>query len=251
MRTTPLMPYSVAINATLLIPHLVTSSPINTALINGYLVAALPPSRVAVVAPGPSAAVAARRPLVGPGTSGKGVLQGARYGLHVPEVAEAALRTLPHLKLPAGRLPEVPHGTQVHEDGPAPVPPVVQLLRSLYRVLLLVELDVHVAAQLFALVIADAHLLDLAVLLLALEEHILEEVIKVFLQLVLTEVPQMGAVSRLGRVVLRHVHLAYHDGLTVLWLVVFPGAALPMPARSRLDVEGAVHPVLLRAVDGG
>ena len=39
--------------------------------------------------------------------------------------------------------------------------------------------------------------------------------------------------------------------LPVLWLVVLPGASLTVPARSSLDVEGAVYLVLLCAINGG
>jgi len=169
----------------------------------------------------------------------------------VPEVAEAALLTLSHFELATSGLPEVSHRTQVHVDGPEHVPPIVEFLRCFHGVLFFAELDVDVSSQVFALIVAHAHLFDFAVFLFALEENVFEKLLKLLLDLPVAHISKVGAIGGFSRVLLAHVHVAHHDGLAVLWFVVLAGAAIAVPTSARLDVEGAVDAILLRAVDGG
>lgn len=145
-------------------------------------------------------------PLPGPGvgagavavTGARGacqqVLQVVRNGLDVPKVAETTFATLSHLKLAAASLSEVSNRTQVTIDGAEHVPAVVEVLRRLHGILLSPELDVHVPSQVVTLVVTHAHLLNLSVLFLALEKHVLEEILKLLLDLVVAHVGQVGAV---------------------------------------------------------
>ena len=102
-------------------------------------------------------------------------------GLEVHEVAEARAGALSHLVLAAAGLPEVGDGGELGVDRPSAEPAVVELLDRLLRVLLLSELDVDVADEMVAEVVADVHLFDLSVLVLGLNEHVLEEVVVMFL----------------------------------------------------------------------
>jgi hypothetical protein len=84
--------------------------------------------------------------------------------------------------LTATRLAEVGHGGQLGIDGPPAEPTVVQVVDGLLGVLLLLELDVDVAHEVVAQVVAHVHLLHLAVLVLAINEDILKEVVIMLLQ---------------------------------------------------------------------
>ena len=93
------------------------------------------------------------------------------------------------------------------------------------------------------IVIAHHHLLRLAVAA-HLAPEVLVEGVEVVLQL-----RRVHLVLRVVRRVL--VQVRQEDGLRVGRLHVLPAAAVPVPARADLVVEGAVHFVLLRAEDGG
>ena len=84
--------------------------------------------------------------------------------------------------LPATRLSEVRDWSELCVYRTPPEPAVVEVLDRLVRILLLLELDVDVADEVIAEVVAHVHLLDGPVLVLALHEHVLEEVVVVFLQ---------------------------------------------------------------------
>ena len=113
----------------------------------------------------------------------------------MPKVAEASLATLSHLKLAAAGLSEISNRTEVTVDGAEHVPAVVEVLGRLHRVLLATELDIHVSPQMVTLVVTHAHLLYLAILVLTLKEHILKEILKLLLDLMVTHVGQVGAIS--------------------------------------------------------
>jgi len=163
------------------------------------LVAAPALAAVAVAGAAPVAAAAVPRAgaravasaVARAGVAGQEVLQLPRDGHHMPEVAEASLAALPHLELAAGGLPEVCDWAEVDVDGAVHVPAVVEVLGSLDCVFLLPELDVHIAPQVIALIVAHAHLFNLSVLLLTLHKHILKEVLKLLLDLVVTDVAQV------------------------------------------------------------
>ena len=98
------------------------------------------------------------------------------------EVAEARPGALPHLVLSAARLSEVRHGTQLGVDWSPAEPASVQVDDGLLGVGLVLELDVDVPHQMITEVVTHVHLLYLAVLVLALDEDLLEEVVVMFLK---------------------------------------------------------------------
>lgn len=99
------------------------------------------------------------------------------------EVAESTTRALAHLVLPTTRLAEVGHGRQLGVDRLLIVPAVVHCNHGLLRILLVLELDVDITHKMITEVVTHVHLFDLAVLLLQLEKHVLEERIVVLLRL--------------------------------------------------------------------
>ena len=98
-------------------------------------------------------------------------------------------------------------------------------------------------------VVADIEALDLAVLAELLEE-ILVEVLEVVLDLVGVEGLGLGLVRVWGEERGDHVgalvHVGEEEGGADGGLGVEPGAAVAVPAGPDLEVERAVHPVLLR-----
>ena len=98
------------------------------------------------------------------------------------EVAESRPGALSHLVLAATRLPEVGDRRQLGVNGPASEPAVVQLLDGLLGVFFFAELDVDVANEMVAQVVADVHLLNLTILVLRLDKDVLKEVVIMFLR---------------------------------------------------------------------
>ena len=144
--------------------------------------------------------------------------------LEVHEVAEAGPGALSGLVLPAAGLPEVCHGRQLRVDGPATEPTVVEVVDGLLGVILLLELDVHVAHQVVPEVVAHVHLLDLSVFVLALHEDVLEEVVVVVLHLLVRDVGEVGPVRSLGGVLGVNVEVLEDARLGEGGLVVDPGS---------------------------
>jgi len=140
----------------------------------------------------------------------------------VHEVAESGPDALAHLVLAAAGLPEVGDGAELGVDGSAAEPAVVEVLDGSLGVLLAPELDVDVADQMVAQVVANVHLLHLSVLLLGLDETVLEKVVVVLLHLFVADVSQVRAVGRLGRVLRVDVQVLHDDGLAETGLVVNP-----------------------------
>lgn len=99
------------------------------------------------------------------------------------EVAEPGARALAHLILATTRLPEVSHRREFRVDGSSAEPAVVQVLGRLVRVLLAPKLDVNVAHEMVAQIVAHIHLLYLTVLVLQLHKDVLEEVVVMLLHL--------------------------------------------------------------------
>lgn len=154
------------------------------------------------------------------------------------EVAEAGASALAHLVLPTAGLAEVGDGGQFRVYRTAAEPPIVQIIRRLLRIRLVPELDVHVAHEVVAQVVAHVHLLDLAVLVLALHEHVLEEVVVVLLHLLVGHIGhQMRAIGRLGRVLRVHVQILEQDRLRESGFVVDARAPVAVSAGADLEVE--------------
>lgn len=98
------------------------------------------------------------------------------------EVAEASSDTALATVEPAAGLPKVRDGGELAVYGPSGVPSGVEVVAGLLGVLLVFEAGVDIANEMVVVVVADDHLLNLAVLAhLAVE--ILVEGVKVVLQL--------------------------------------------------------------------
>merc|ERR1719409_2218181 len=170
-----------------------------------------------------------------------------RPGVH--EVAVAAAHADGLVVLAAARLAEVRHGRELADERPARVEAAEERLERRVRVLLVGELAVDVADHVVAQVLADVELLDLAVagelvvdLLVELVELLLD-----LLRVELRRVPARG--GDLRRRVL--VHVLHDHRLREGRLVVLARAPVAVAARADLEVERAVHLVLLGAVDAG
>ena len=86
------------------------------------------------------------------------------------------------LDLPAASFSEVRHGRELSIDWTSSKPTVVQILHGLVSVLFLLELHIDIADQMISQIVTDIHLLNRAIFVLALYEHVFEEVIIMFLQ---------------------------------------------------------------------
>jgi len=160
------------------------------------------------------------------------------------EVAESASRALSHLVLATAGFAEVGDGRQLAVDGETVVPTVVQIRHRLRGVLFLAELDVDVTHQMIAQIVADVHLLDLAVLVLHFKKDVFEKVIVVLL---LLHVGDGGcSFGRGGRVLQVAVTVLEHDGLGESGFVVQPGTGGAVTASPDFDVKRTVDLVLLR-----
>merc|ERR1719354_370521 len=168
-----------------------------------------------------------------------------RFQMH--EVTESRPCAFSSLVLSTARLTEVGYGSEFGINWSATEPAVVQVIDGLLGVLLLLELDIHVADKMVAKVVAHVHLLDLSVFILALNKHILKEVVVMLLHLLVRHVGQVGAIRRLGRVLRVDVQVLQQNSLREGWLIVDSGASVPVGAGAHLEVEGAVHLVLLRS----
>ena len=73
---------------------------------------------------------------------------------------------------------------------------------------------------------------NLAVFILALHEDVLEEIVVVLLHLLVGHIGQMGAISRLGRVLRVDVEVGEQNSLGEGRLVVDPTAAITVGAGS-------------------
>jgi len=168
--------------------------------------------------------------------------------LDVHEVAVSAAVAAVLLELAAGGLPEVRHGGELGDDGAARVVAALQSLQRARRLLLLAELHVHVPDHVVREVVAHVEALDLAVLAQLLED-VLVEVLEVLLDPLRVDGVPLRVHAR-GDHVRPLVHVAQQQRRGDGRLVVQAGAPVAVAARADLEVEGAVHAVLLRAKDG-
>merc|ERR1719354_829092 len=118
-----------------------------------------------------------------------------RFQMH--EVTESRPCAFPSLVLSTARLTEVGYRGEFGINWSATEPAVVQVIDGLLGVLLLLELDINVADKMVAKVVAHVHLLYLSVFILALNKHILKEVVVMLLHLLVRHVGQVGAAGAL------------------------------------------------------
>jgi hypothetical protein len=214
---------------------------------------------VIVAVPGPGRATAAAvwaRAAAAPAVAPEGAMQVAKQLppqvpadlLDVHKVAVSAAVAAVLLELPAGGLPEVSHRRELGDDGAARVVAALQRLQGAGRLLLLAELHVHVPDHVVREVVADVEALDLAVLA-QLHEDVLVEVLEVLLDPLRVDGVALRVHAR-GDHVRPLVHVAEQQRRGDGRLVVQAGAPVAVAACADLEVEGAVHAVLLRAKDG-
>jgi len=177
--------------------------------------------------------------------------QFTRDRLQMHEVAESRPSAFSSLVLTTTGLTEVSDGSEFSVDGPATEPTVVQVVDGLLGVLLLLELDVHVADKMVTKVVTHVHLLNLSVFILALNKHILEEVVVMFLHLLVRHVGEMGAVSGLCGVLRVDVQVLQQNCLGESWFIVDPRAPISVGAGAHLKVKGTIYFVLLCAKNTG
>lgn len=167
--------------------------------------------------------------------------------LHMHEVAVPTTVAVVLLELPAGGLAEVGDRRELGNDGTAGVEPPLQRLEGLGGLVLLPEGDIHVADEVVSEVVADVQVLHLAVLA-ELVEDVLIEVLEVTLDLAGFDGVALRVEAR-GDHVRALVHVAEQQGRRDGGTVVQARAAVAVAARADLEVERAVHAVLLRAED--
>lgn len=129
-----------------------------------------------------------------------------RFQVH--EVTKSRARALAHLILTAAGFTEVGDGRKLSVHWPTTEPTIVEIVDRPLRIFLSAELDINIANQMIAKIVAHVHLLDLTVLVLALDEYILEEVIVVLLHLFVRHIRnQMGAICTFCRVLRVHIKI--------------------------------------------
>lgn len=158
------------------------------------------------------------------------------------EVAEtAADAPLTAVKATTG-LTEVGDGAELAVDGAGGVPAGVEVVAGPLGGILVLEPRVHVADQVVVVVVAHDKLLDLAV-----PAHLAPDIFVECVEVVL-ELRRVHPVLGVERRVL--VQVRHEDGLRVRGLHVLSAAAVAVPTRAYLVVEGAVDFVLLGAENG-
>lgn len=164
-----------------------------------------------------------------------------RDWLQVHKVAEAGAGALAHLVLPAACLTKIGDGRQLGIYWSTAEPAVVQIVRCLLGISLVPELDVNVTHEVVTQIIANVHLFNFAILVLALHEHILEEVVIMFLHLLIGDVGhQMRSIRRLGGILRVDVQILEKYCLREGWFVVDPRAPIAVAAGANLKVKRAV-----------
>lgn len=168
--------------------------------------------------------------------------------LDVHEVAIPSAVAIVLLKLAAGCLAEIGDGGKVGDYGTAGVEAAMEGLEGGGSMVLLLELDIDVADHMVGEVVADVEALDLAELAKLLEE-VLIEVLEMVLNLAGIDGLPLG-IDAGGDHVGTLVHVGEDEGGGDGGSVMEAGAAVPVAASSDLEVERAVHPVLLGTEDG-
>jgi len=151
-----------------------------------------------------------------------------------------------HLILSTTCLPEVGDWGQFRYHRTSREPPIVQVLNGPFRILLFAKLNVNITHKMISEIVTHVHLLNLSVFIFQFNEHVLEEVIEMFLHLLLSHV-RMRSISRLSCVLGVVVKILEEDGLRKGWPVMDPRASIPVATGADFEVEGTVNFVLFCA----
>jgi len=154
------------------------------------------------------------------------------------EIAEAAAWTLAHLILTTACLVKVRHGRQFTPNGLAVEPALIQIGNGLFAIFFVAKLDICITSEMLTQIVANVHLLDLAILGLHLDEQLLEDVVEVLLQLCLARFVQYLAIGGcLGRIERINVEILEEHCLAECGPVVHFAALLAVSARADLEIE--------------
>ena len=101
-------------------------------------------------------------------------------------------------------------------------------------------------------IITDVHLLYLTILVFALDEDLLKEIVVVLLHLLVSHslASHVTSISSLGRVLWVDVKILEDDGLAESGFVMDPTASVTVTTGSYLEIKTAVYFVLLSSEDG-
>jgi len=174
------------------------------------------------------------------------------------EVTEATTCTFTHLVLTTTRLTEISDGGQLCVDRLLVVPTVVHSNHGLFRILLVLKLDIHITNQMITEVIAHVHFFNFTILLLQFKKHILEKCIVVLLCFYIVHNVRSCSLRcwsysiRSLRFVLWVLeHILKKKSLREGWFVVKTRTFITMTASTDLEVERTIHFILLSTEDGG
>jgi hypothetical protein len=162
----------------------------------------------------------------------------------VHEIAKSGTGTLPHLILPATSFSEISYWTQLRVDWPTTKPSVVQIVYCFLSIFFPSELNVYVAHQMVTQIIAYIHFLDFPVLIFTFYEHILKEIVIMFLHFFITHMVHLENISSFSGVLWIDVNILKNNRLTKGRFIVDPGAPIPMSASSDFEIKRAVYLVL-------
>lgn len=166
------------------------------------------------------------------------------------EVAKSRSRALAHFVLTTASLSEVCYWRQFSVDRSAAEPAIVQVVHSPFRVFLSAKLDVNIAHQVIAEIVAYVHLLDLAILVFTFDENVFEEVVIMLLHFLIRYIcDQMRAIRALGRVLRIYIQILKQTCLAERGLVVDTRASVTVTAGADFKVKGAVYFVFLGSED--
>ena len=151
------------------------------------------------------------------------------------------------LELPTRGLTEVGDGGEIGNNGTRVVESPMECVEGFCSLVLLAELNIDVADHVVGEVVADVEALDVAEFG-EFGEDVLVEVLEVLLDLAGVEGLALrvdAGSDHVGAL----VHVGEEEGRGDAGTVVEARAAVAVAARADLEVERAVHAVLLRAED--
>lgn len=161
------------------------------------------------------------------------------------EIAVTPTVTIILLKLPARGFTEISHRRKISNNGATRVESTLKSLQGGGRLVFLLELHIDVANHVVSEIIADVEALDLPEFAKFFED-VFVEVLEVLLDLAGVDGLALG-VDAWGDHVRTLIHVGQKEGWGDCGPVVKARAAIPMPASPDLEVEWAVHAVLLCA----
>lgn len=164
------------------------------------------------------------------------------FQVHEVAVSTTVARVL--LVLPASGFTKVRHRRKVDDDWTASIKSSGEITKGIGSEFLLSELDVDIADHVVSQVVTHVEALDLAVLAELLKQ-VLVELLKVLLHGARIDWLAL-CIDAGGNHVGTLIHIGEEEGGADAGFGVKTRAAVAMPARPDLEVEGAIHPVLLR-----